>query len=637
MIMKKKMYIIVSFIFSVTLIFAQERIYITDFGAIPNDRKNVIPAIKSALNVCATKDSSILVFPKGRYDFWPDFISQQLITRNDAPVGLHIKNLKHLTIDGDGSEFIFHGTMMIAKVDSCENVVLRNFSVDWDYPHITQGQYINATDEYVEMKFEPEFYVIEENQFYLIGEGWKVKPTTKNNLYDKDKKEILYRSYDGDNNSVFATRVGSTVQNKAEEIEPGIVRFYGKPKIKPEPGTYQTLYAGSYIVEGIQITESKDTYLKDITIYHALSNGVRGMRSENITLDNVNVIANEKRGRVFSVLSDGTKAIGCKGLIKLINCKHTGLGDDYINVHGTYIMIGTINDEYSLTTSGKNASRSLSLLYGENDEVWFFDKSTSQRGEVRKIKSTELLMTDDGTYEGTKIIFTQPIPETVKVGDFIENKTWTPELEIRNCEIFKRHRSRGILVTTPKRVIIENNYFRTAGTAILIEGDTDYWFESGAHRDLTIRNNVFEDCLTSGCATGSGREWGEAIITITPSHRPENENTEPYHQNIKIENNIFKTFDIPLVHARSVRGLKFNNNKVIRTFTYEPYAWQNCSFLLDGCRDVVISGNNIAKDYLTKIIEYENMIETDMKVDINQEFIIKYVDKSSRPIYINDN
>jgi hypothetical protein len=173
----------------------------------------------------------------------------------------------------------------------------------------------------------------------------------------------------------------------------------------------------------------------------------------------------------------------------------------------------------------------------------------------------------------------------------MENKTWTPEVEIQKCRILKQHRARGILVTTPKKVVIEDNYFRTAGTAILIEGDMDHSYESGANRDVTIRNNVFEDCLTSGSITGDRWELGEAIITITPSHRPQDERSVPYHQNIRIENNVIKTFDIPLVHARSVGGLTFKNNEIIRTYTFQPYAWQKSSFLLDGCRDVQISGN----------------------------------------------
>ena len=84
---------------------AQERVLITDFGGNPNDGKNIVMAIRNALNSCATKESSVLVFPKGRYDFWPDFTAQQ------ATIGFQIDKMKNITIDGGGSEFIFHGKM----------------------------------------------------------------------------------------------------------------------------------------------------------------------------------------------------------------------------------------------------------------------------------------------------------------------------------------------------------------------------------------------------------------------------------------------------------------------------------------------------------------------------------------------
>jgi hypothetical protein len=595
---------------------AQKRISITDFGSKPDDGRNVISAVRNALKACEGQDSCILIFPKGRYDFWPDF------TSNRNTVGIQMDGLKNVVLDGNGSEFIFHGKMQIASLINCDRIKMMNFIVDWEIPLIAQGTYVEATDDHVDLKMDPRVYSVENDVFYLVGEGWKSSPTGYFTMYDKIKKEILYKTHDGDNRDVFS--------GKAEELEPGLVRFYGKPKVKPEPGTYQSLYAGTYIVTGISISECKDTYLKDITIYHSLSNGVYGYRSENITMDNVSLTVNEKKGRVFSGVADASHFTNCKGLIRVINCKHEGQGDDFINVRGANSMIAEINDEFTLTTGGRNSS-----TCAAGDEIWFIYKETSQRGEVRTIKAVERVTGPDRRSPGSKVTFTQPIPKNVKMGDFLENKTWNPSVEIRNCEIRKKNRARGILVTTPEKVVIENNYFRTAGTAILIEGDTEYWFESGAHNDLTIRNNVFEDVLTSGCAIGGRWEWGEAIITITPSHRPQDEKSIPYHKNIKIENNIFKTFDIPLVHARSVDRLSFTNNEIIRTYTYEPYAWLNSSFRLNGCRNVVIDGNTIDKNYSTRTILFENMKNSDVKVGRSQGFKMIQLTKEndSRPVW----
>lgn len=176
----------------------------------------------------------------------------------------------------------------------------------------------------------------------------------------------------------------------------------------------------------------------------------------------------------------------------------------------------------------------------------------------------------------------------------------------KKVQYIEKNRARGILVTTPEKVLIEDNYFRTAGTAILIEGDLDYWFESGANSNVNICNNTFEDCLTSGNRDESRGQWGDAVITITPSHKPQNNQEEPYHKNINIKNNLFKIFDAPLVRARSVRNFVFSKIRSKNKYLSTIYMAKS-AFMLDGCRDVVIKGNTIDKNYTSKEILIEHM------------------------------
>jgi hypothetical protein len=569
-------------------------ISIKSLGYEQGSRKNVVPVVKEALKQCTPEDTVTIVFPKGRYDFWQDSSSLSKFT-----IGIPMEKLKNVVIDGDGSEFIFHGNMQIINMHQCENILLKNFSVDWDQPFMYQGKYLNATNDYIDLEFDRKQYryVIENNKFFLTGEGWKAEPTGYFNLFDGNTKEILYKTHDGNNSRLFTS--------KAEEIAPGVVRFYGAPDIKPPKGTFTTLMAGRYITTGINITNSKNIYLKDLTIYHCLSLGVFGYRSENITLDNTNMKINERKGRVFSIIADAFHFSNCKGLIKVINCAHTGEMDDFINVHGRYTKIDSIIGNNSVIVSNPWEDEVPGL---PGEEMWFVNPVLCQRFETRVVQSVKRI-----GEKIAEITFASPLPKEVKKGDCMENKTWTAGVEIRNCRILKQNRARGILVTTPQKVVIEDNYFRSAGAAILIEGDMNYWFESGANRNVTIRNNVFDNCLTSGCITGNRWEWGEAVITITPSHLPQDDKTEPYHQNIRIENNTFKTFDVPLVHARSVRNFTFKNNEIIRTYSFKPYLWQKTSFLLDGCRNVVISGNTIDKEYMNRTIEALHMKKSDIK------------------------
>ena len=352
-------------------------------------------------------------------------------------------------------------------------------------------------------------------------------------------------------------------------------------------------------------------------MYHSLSNGFWGYRTENITMDNASVVVNDAKGRYFSSVADASHFSECGGTIRDLNCAHTGQADDFINVHGTSVkIIGRVNQNTVMApVEGKGSGRSVQI----GDEYWFIKQPEAQRGEVGVVSDKKL--SEDGSFY--YVSFDKPVPEAIGNGDFMECKTWCAAVEIRNCKIQKRHRARGILVTTPKKVVIENNYFSTAGTAILIEGDFDYWYESGANTDVTIRNNTFDNCLTSGNRDGSRSQWGEAVITITPSHIPSTVDMEPYHKNIRIVDNRFYVFDVPLVRAVSTRGLYFMNNQVIKTFNYRPYTWQKVSFLLDGCRDVKIRNNSWDKRYTERSVAVEHMRLSDVQTDANDHFVIK--------------
>lgn len=59
--------------------------------------------------------------------------------------------------------------------------------------------------------------------------------------------------------------------------------------------------------------------------------------------------------------------------------------------------------------------------------------------------------------------------------------------------------------------MIENNVFESSGSAILIAGDANYWYESGAVKDVLIKGNDFRyPCMSSMY------QFCEAIISIEP-------------------------------------------------------------------------------------------------------------------------
>jgi hypothetical protein len=199
---------------------------------------------------------------------------------------------------------------------------------------------------------------------------------------------------------------------------------------------------------------------------------------------------------------------------------------------------------------------------------------------------------------------TTSVPKGFKVGDVIENVTWTPSVIIRN-NYFSGTNTRGVLLTTRKKAIIENNiFFRTGMHAILIANDASSWYESGPVRDVTIRGNRFVDCAYNQVPDNY-------IINIWP----ENHKRIPgyyVHENITIENNTFETFDTPILRAKSTSGLIFRNNKIIQTDTFKDKGRGKPSFSFTQCKDVELDLQKSDKGKFDKI-QTKHMKAEDIK------------------------
>ncbi len=568
-----------------------KRVYISTYGAFPGDGQNTLFAVRKAIAENRDNNGLILIFPKGRYDFYPD-------TVNEAGTGISLMGLKNLTIDGRGSSFIFHSKMSAILIDRCENISLQNFNIDWDRPYISQGQITYTNEKFIDIKINKREYPyqIKGGRIFFEGEGWQLG-VSLHNLYDNKTKDIIYRTYDNPlGNNFFDSR--------AEAIEKDIVRFHTATSYKPPVGTYISMLHARYLASCIQILRSGHISLKNIDIFHSLSMGVVGFRSRNLYLDDVNIRVNDRKGRVFSAIADAFHFSTCRGQIEIKNCTHSGQADDFVNVHGEYIAVKERVNDYAVLLPYKGRTRNSRDIIEPGDEIWFVDSITFQRSKTYKVKQIQTVSQHEN-FQGYQLIVDHELPKHLNGQFYVENKTWNPSLEIRNCFILKKNRARGILVTTPQKVLIENNYFNTAGAAILIEGDLNYWFESGGVKEINIQNNVFENCVTSG-----GR-WGSSIITITPSIKPSGPLTRPYHSGIKISNNLFKHFDQSILAARSVDGLIFSNNEIVKSNTYIPYS-DFPGFFLDGCRNTKIEGNAISKNFYPMKIDLKNMSKTDL-------------------------
>ena len=142
-----------------------------------------------------------------------------------------------------------------------------------------------------------------------------------------------------------------------------------------------------------------------------------------------------------------------------------------------------------------------------------------------------------------------PVPAGIVEGDALENLTWSPDVTIRD-NAFESNRARGVLVSTPGRVLIERNRFESSGSAILIAGRRELLVRVGRGPGRDDPGQRLRAGLPRARRTSSAR----ASSASSPRSRAPDP-AFPFHRNIRIEDNEFHPSDYPVLYAKSVDGL----------------------------------------------------------------------------------
>lgn len=563
------------------------------------DLHNIINKVKSEVD----DDAKVLIkFKKDRYDFYPADAQQReyYVSNHDQnqpkKVGICIEGWNNLTIDGGGSDFIFHGQMLPLAIVNSSNTTLKNFSIDFENPHIAQVEIIeNKGDNGMVYLVEPWVeYRINENGYFETFEQ-----LTMNNLqFTID--EWKYSQYTG---IAFEKENCHIVYNTSDLwIDTKDVKDLGERKLyapnwkdsRLVPGTKVAMRTWSRPAPGIFLDYCNDTYINNVNVHYAEGMGLLAQRCDNIELDDFNVcLRGDDDPRYFTTQADATHFSQCKGMIRSENGLYEAMMDDAINVHGIYLKVKERIDERTLRCRYEH-EQAWGFAWGDaGDSVCFVKANTMEtlnhRNVIKVIScqpsaiSSQQISSTAGVKEFI-ITFEDTLPEEITddVAYGIENLSWTPEVIFRN-NIVRNNRARGALFSSPLRTVCEKNIFdHTSGTAILLCGDCNGWYESGAVRDLVIRKNTFINALTNMF------QFTNAVISIYPEIPNLEGQTKYFHGGkpdaIVIEKNHFITFDKPLLYAKSVDGLIFRKNKVTRNNDYKAFHWNQEEVKLERCR-----------------------------------------------------
>lgn len=90
-----------------------------------------------------------ILFGKGVYPFYPERGAREFLTLSnndsgDKRIAFLIKDMRNVTIEGNGSDFMFHGCMVPLAVKGSSNVTIKGVSVDYDYPWTFEGTVLSS-------------------------------------------------------------------------------------------------------------------------------------------------------------------------------------------------------------------------------------------------------------------------------------------------------------------------------------------------------------------------------------------------------------------------------------------------------------------------------------------------------------
>ncbi|MBK7213712.1 MAG: right-handed parallel beta-helix repeat-containing protein [Bacteroidales bacterium] len=582
---------------------SRDSVFVTDFGIVPGSRQNATPAVIRAMEACKGKENALLIFPTGRYDFWPAeghekvYFESNTTVNNPRRLAILIEKMHGLTLEGMNSEFVFHDRIQPLTIDHSSGITVRNFSIDWDIPLTAQGEVIAINDSCIELQINilESPFAIENGKLVFIGEGWK---SEWNGAMEFERESRLIAPETGD----YSCLGDSWANYVAKDLGNGKVRLVNEFKRKPALGNSLVLRHSLRDHAGIFICNSKDVKLEGVNVYHTAGLGILSQYTENISFNKVKVVPNPAKNRYLSGHDDGLHFSNCKGSIIVDNCEFAGLMDDPINVHGTSVRIMEIlPGNKVLCKFMHHQSVGMEWAFAE-DEIGFIENESMQTLATGRVQSFTRI--SDETFE---LQFSKPLPKGITAGDALENLSWTASVTIKNSR-FRSCRARGILISTPGKVLIEDNNFESSGSAILIAGDANYWYESGAVKDVLIRNNKFMDpCLSSMY------QFSEAIISICPEI-PSASSGKYFHRNIRIEENEFHPFDYPILYAKSVQGLSFTGNTLERSKRFKPFHYRKSGITLEYCSKVRVKGNKAIGDVLGRKIELINTTQNELQL-----------------------
>ncbi len=501
--------------------------------------KNRTPDIVKAL--LYAEEGTSVVFEHGIYDFYADgayrgYFFPGCNRNGDKQVIFPLLHKNGITIEGNGSEFIFHDRVFPLIAQDCEGITLRNFSVDFSFPRCLEGVVTSVDASGFTLEMDMEAYGCQVNAYgnLLIPAGNEMFSSSERRYFLEQRDWHCFLSV-GDIYYEHHNPPAPVVYCDAELCVHGVYFRYrpGSEKVQFTVGkrlmiSYDELRENDVVF----LERCKNTEIEDVRIFHAAGMGIVGQCCENLHLNRYTVDPGDDG--LSATTADAILLTNFSGHVCIENSRVDRSVDDAISIHGFYTRVDTVTDRCKAAVRMMHLSQAGTNPYFPGDVLVVSDGETMCRKGTVTVKRTFIRDDPALIYLETE----EPVKDLLCPGDILENPGRTPTVEIRN-NVFKNFPA--IRLSSARKMVFENNRVESC-TALLVNDLIRYWSVSGCVSDLTIQNNLFAN-MGTGISVISERSAGSDVR----------------HQNIHILHNTFQNCGVGIA-ASCVDGLIIKDN-----------------------------------------------------------------------------
>jgi uncharacterized protein (TIGR03437 family) len=488
-------------------------------------------AFKRALDSCRQRRAAKLIIPTGRYVF-----DDPKILQPDVNVHIGLYSLSDLTIDGQGSEFVFHHPRIGFGFAGNQRLLVRNITVDWDITLASPGIARKEPNGQTSIRLS-DGYPANENTVFAAVNSYDIR----SRRWVKGGAEV----YNPRNVTMIAPQsFVSPDFNQFRDGEEVIVRHY------------------TYGYEAFNVNQgNSDITLENITVYSCPGMGFGFFSAERgFRLSGCRIMQKPGAQRLISATADGAHFSRTLGDIIVEDCDFSGQGDDSLNINGLYLPI---TSKVNARTVILNAASFHIIRPG--DELKFV--KSGNLAEYARYKATQISPGPDNTSQ--MVTVDSDLSSNLAAGDLVINLQRTSPRFLVRRNFFHDHRARGMLIQS-RDGLVENNRVKDVTMAGMhLTTDSHFFFEGPGCENVTIRGNTFEGCNYNRIGTVGPGSRHMGCLNVT-SDVLSGISDYPVHNNVLIEGNtIINTIGLAVLIASS-DGVIVRNN-IINGSNMESY------------------------------------------------------------------